>query len=258
MKNKKIFSFIILLVFIFSSFSINSSAVTTYSWYIKRNGNLRPHIQKDQKFIYDFNGFFIDKKRTDEEDDKVLYITFDAGYENGNIAKILDVLYNESVPAAFFLLDNIILKNTELVTRMTKEGHLICNHTKNHKNLTNATAEEITKNLTDLEKICEEKTGYKMDKFFRFPEGKYSQSALECVNALGYKTIFWSFAYEDWDDQRQPKEEYAIKKILSNTHNGEVVLLHPTSSTNAQILPQLIQKWREMGYRFGTLNELVT
>ena len=110
--------------------------------------------------------------------------------------------------------------------------------------------------IDKLEKICKENTGITLDKYFRFPEGKYSIESLKCVNNLGYKTIFWSFGYADWDNDNQPSESYAIKKILSNTHNGAVILLHPTSSTNAKILPVLIDAWRDEGYRFGTLDEL--
>ena len=251
---------IIFLIFIILLSAVTNTALasSTYSWYIKRNGTKRPEIQKGQELIYNYNGYFIDKKLNDEEDKKVIYLTFDAGYENGNTEAILNILNKYEVKAAFFVLDNIILKNTELVTKMADSGHLICNHTKNHKNLCNASKEEIRKNLTDLEKIYEEKTGYQMEKFFRFPEGKYSESALECVNEMGYKTIFWSFAYDDWDEKRQKDCQKAIKKIIDNTHNGAVFLFHPTSSTNAKIFESLIIKWKSMGYSFGTLHELVS
>lgn len=230
----------------------------TNSWYVKRNGNRQPIIQNEQQLIYKYDGYFIDKNLTDTSEQKILYLTFDLGYENGNTEKILDALKSEDVKAAFFILDNIILKNTDLVTRIADEGHLVCNHTKNHKNLTAASEDEITKNLTELEKIYEEKCGRQMSKYFRFPEGKYSEQALACVQKLGYKTIFWSFAYDDWDNNRQPNSEKAIEKILANTHNGAIMLFHPTSKTNADIFPTLIAKWKEMGYSFGTLDELTT
>jgi peptidoglycan-N-acetylmuramic acid deacetylase len=235
------------------SFAVNNN----FSWYIKRNGNNRPIIQKEQKMIYNYDGYFLDKKVSDDDERKVIYLTFDVGYENGNTSKIMDSLKKESVPAAFFVLDNVILKNTDLVMRMIDEGHLVCNHTKNHKNLCNATDEEIVKNITALEKIYEEKTDCQLAKYFRFPEGKYSENALRCVQKLGYKTIFWSFAYDDWDNNRQSGEKKAIKKILENTHNGAVMLFHPTSDTNAKIFPTLIKAWKDMGYTFGTLDELV-
>ena len=141
---------------------------------------------------------------------------------------------------------------------MAKEGHLVCNHTKNHKNICQMNSEQISKNLTDLEKIYEQKTGKRMSRYFRFPEGKYSMDALREVEKLGYKSIFWSLAYEDWDNEKQPNPDYALKKLLSNTHNGAIILLHPTSETNALILPRLIDEWRGMGYEFGTLDQLTS
>ena len=256
---KKIIKALFASIFIFSCL-INTvfAEVIEYSWYIKRNGNKRPLMQREEALISQYDGYYIDKKVTDSSNDKVIYLTFDLGYENGNTEKILDTLKSESVPAAFFVLDNIILKNTELVTRMANENHLVCNHTKNHKNLSRMTMEEIEKNLSDLEKIYEEKTGNKLSKYFRFPEGRYSEYSLKCVQSLGYKSIFWSFAYEDWDNHRQPNPNSAIRKILSNTHNGAVFLFHPTSETNAKIFPCLIKEWKSLGYRFGTLDELVS
>lgn len=254
---KKILTLFLIIIFTFTLFSNSVYAVNEYAWYIKRNGNKRPLIQEEQKVIYKYDGYYIDKKVRDDDSEKILYLTFDLGYENGNTEKILNILNEEGIHAAFFVLNNIILKNTDLVTKMAESGHLICNHTKNHKNLCNETEENIIKNITDLEKIYEEKTGKTMSKYFRFPEGKYSESALKCVQSMGYKTIFWSFAYEDWDNNRQPSSKYAIKKILNNTHNGAVMLFHPTSKTNAEIFPTLIKEWKSMGYTFGTLDELV-
>ena len=252
---KKIF-ILSLIVLSILSFTVNSFADNSCHWYIKRNGNSRPGFPKDAEAVAEHGGYFIDERLSETTEEKRIYITFDAGYENGNIEKILDVLKKENVPAAFFLLDNVILKNADLVIRMANEGHLVCNHTKNHKDLSNASEAEIADSLISLEKICEEKAGISMAKYFRFPEGKYSLTALECIEKLGYKTIFWSFGYDDWDNNRQPNSEKAIKKILDNTHNGEILLLHPTSATNAEILPTLISEWRKMGYTFGTLDEL--
>lgn len=252
---KKIF-ILSLLALCSLSFTVSSFADNSCHWYIKRNGNSRPGFPKEANAVAEHGGYFIDERFSESSAEKRLYITFDAGYENGNIEKILDVLKKENVPAAFFLLDNVILKNSDLVIRMANEGHLICNHTRNHKDLSNASEAEIAESLASLEKICEEKTGITMAKYFRFPEGKYSITALKRIEKLGYKTIFWSFGYDDWDNNRQPNSEKAIKKILDNTHNGEILLLHPTSATNAEILPTLISEWRKMGYTFGTLDEL--
>lgn len=244
------------LAAVISALSFVCYAETDKCWYIKRNGNLRPTFPKDAEHLKEYNCYYIDDKYSDSSEQKRIYITFDAGYENGNVEKILDVLKDKNVPAAFFLLDNIILKNTDLVLRMASEGHLVCNHTKNHKNLSSASREQIAADLCALEDIYESKTRLTMSKYFRFPEGRYSEEAVRYVSELGYKTVFWSFAYDDWDNGRQSSPDKAIQKVISNTHNGAVMLFHPTSSTNAEIFGTLIDKWRDMGYEFGTLDEL--
>lgn len=253
---KKIISIILLVLICGNILSLSVFAEGGLNWYIKRSGNTRPTISDEHKLIEKYNSYYIDKKLSDTSNVKRIYLTFDAGYENGNVEKILDILKEKEVPAAFFLLNHIIIKNTDIVKRMSDEGHIVCNHTKNHADMTKLTEEQIIKNLTDLEKIYEQKTNKQMAKYFRFPEGRYSESALSTVNKMGYKTIFWSFGYADWDDSKQPDTKKAIDIILKNTHNGEVVLLHPTSATNAKILPQLIDEWKNMGYSFGTLDEL--
>ena len=258
MKIKKIFSILLLLSIFSSVFSLGIAAKDTeHAWFIKRNGNKQPVLTKEQEIICKYHAYFIDSHLKDSDEEKIIYLTYDAGYENGNIEKTLDILKRENVPAAFFILDNILLKNADLVTRMINEGHTVCNHTKNHKDLSCATKDEIKNNLSALETLYEEKTGCQMKKYFRFPEGKYSEDSLRCVSELGYKTFFWSFAYEDWDNNKQMSEEKAIKKILSNTHNGGIFLFHPTSDTNVRILKALISEWKKQGFRFGTLDEIV-
>ncbi len=258
MKITRIYSLFLLLSFLISMFSVNASAKDReYSWFIKRNGNEQPILTEEQRIINKYNAFYLDTTKNNESLEKVIYLTYDAGYENGNIERTLDILKNENVPAAFFILDNILLKNGDLVTRMISEGHTVCNHTKNHKNLCFATKEDIEKNLSALETLFEEKTGEKMKKYFRFPEGKYSEESLKIVSELGYSTFFWSFAYEDWDNVKQMPEAKAMKKILDNTHNGAIFLFHPTSETNVKILEALICEWKRQGFRFGTLDELI-
>lgn len=239
----------LLLVLAFHSFADGA-----HCWYVKRNGHECPGFPKDASVLDEYDCYYVDKNSDD--DSKRIYITFDAGYENGNIARILDALKNENVPAAFFVLDNIILKNTDLVMRMVDEGHTVCNHTKRHKDLSSASTEEIERDLSELEEIYEKNTGRELSKYFRFPEGKYSVDAVKCVSALGYKTVFWSFAYDDWDNNRQMSKNAALKKIIDNTHPGAVMLFHPTSRVNADIFPELITTWKSMGYSFGTLDEL--
>ena len=255
MKSTRKFIFIISLVSVTVSIFAPRASAAEGCWYVRRNGECRPGFPADAEEVSQYDGFYIDNN-CERGGYKRLYLTFDVGYENGNVEKILNVLKEKNVPAAFFVLDNIILKNTDLVMRMTDEGHLVCNHTKRHRNLSYASAEEIAADLQALEKIYTDSTGLEMSKYFRFPEGRYSIEAMKAVQSLGYKTVFWSFGYEDWDNNRQPSEDYAVKKILSNTHNGAVILLHPTSTTNANILSGLIDRWRDMGYEFGTLDQL--
>lgn len=189
--------------------------------------------------------------------EKVLYLTFDAGYENGATAKILDVLKKHEAPAVFFLVGNYLQRNPELVQRMVAEGHTVGNHTMHHydmSKLSDFTA--FSKELTDLETLYQQVTGQKMEKFYRPPQGIYSEENLKMAQKLGYKTVFWSLAYMDWDNDRQPSHEQAFAKLLPRTHNGAVVLLHSTSRTNGEILDELLTKWEEMGYSFGEIQNL--
>lgn len=250
-------SIALILALCICSFAIIAGAASPeMNWSCVRSGNKQPPVTAAEELISKYGGYWIDRRVSDTSEKKVLYLTFDVGYENGNTERILNTLKENEVPAAFFILDNIVLRNSELVTRMASEGHLVCNHTKNHKNICRMSADEVAADLGALEALCFENTGVTMANYFRFPEGRYSEQALKTVFDLGYKSIFWSFAYADWDNGRQPSPEKAIKKVLSNTHNGAVILLHPTSSTNAEILPTLIKEWRAQGYTFGTLDEL--
>ena len=189
--------------------------------------------------------------------EKKLYLTFDAGYENGYTAKILDVLKEQQVPAAFFLVGNYIEKNADLVRRMAEEGHTVGNHTMHHPDMSKLSDKAtFQKELTDLEALYKEKTGQDMPKYYRPPQGIYSEENLKMAKELGYKTVFWSLAYVDWLGDAQPTREEAFQKLLPRTHNGAVVLLHSTSRTNAEILDELITKWKAEGYTFGTVEEL--
>jgi len=163
----------------------------------------------------------------------------------------------KNVQGTFFILENLVKRNPELVKRMNDEGHTIANHTCKHPDMTAISDKSIFKaQLTGLEKLCLEKLGIEISKYFRPPEGKISERAMTYLDSMGYKTILWSFAHADWDNNKQPDGEKAIENIISHTHNGMVLLLHPTSKTNADILPRLIDKWREMGYTFGSADML--
>lgn len=227
-------------------------------WYCKRNAeHKQPMLDTNMRFIEEVGGYYIDRAHGDECEEKVIYLTFDVGYENGNVEKIMDVMKAQDVKGAFFILSNVIARNPELVKRMGDEGHLVCNHTSSHKNLVGEGKEKLAKELALLEDQYRELTGKELSKFYRPPEGTFDRAMLEDACSLGYKTVFWSFAYADWDNNKQMSEEAALEKILSNIHNGEIMLLHPTSSTNANIMDRLIKELKAQGFRFGTLDELV-
>ena len=251
---KKFLSIGLASIVIISALCLDISAAEIYNWYCKRRkDHSQPALPSEFEFISAYNGHYIDVTN-----EKKIYLTFDAGYENGNVAKILDILKETNTPAAFFVLSNLICTNTELVKRMADDGHLVCNHTSKHKDMSKITDKEsFEKELTTLENIYKEKTGREMAKYFRPPEGKFTEKTLEFANAMGYKTIFWSFAYADWDNNHQMSESAAKTKILDNIHNGAVILLHPTSETNATILGDVIKELKDEGYTFGTLDELV-
>lgn len=189
--------------------------------------------------------------------EKVLYLTFDAGYENGNTAKILDTLQKHNVKATFFLVGNYIEKNADLVRRMVDEGHVVGNHTMHHRNMSKLKDPQVfQKELQDLEELFRQTTGKEMPKFYRPPEGVYSEENLKMAQEMGYKTVFWSLAYADWNQDAQPTREQAFEKLIPRTHDGAVVLLHSTSKTNGEILDELLTKWESMGYTFATVDKL--
>ncbi len=190
-------------------------------------------------------------------EEKVLYLTFDAGYENGYTSGILDVLQKHQVSAAFFLVGNYLERNADLVRRMVNEGHIVANHTMHHPDMSKLSQmDAFQKELQDLENLFYEVTGKNLPKYYRPPQGIYSQQNLEMAKALGYKTVFWSLAYADWDNKKQPTREYALEKLTSRVHSGAVILLHSTSRTNAEILDELLTKYKNMGYRFASIDEL--
>ena len=192
-----------------------------------------------------------------DPDEKVLYLTFDAGYENGYTAKILDILKKHEVPAAFFLVGDYVQRNPDLVRRMAAEGHTVGNHTMTHPDMSKiGDKAAFQKELEGMTALYREATGEDLPRFYRPPRGIYSRENLEMAQELGYHTVFWSLAYVDWKNDAQPSAEYAFSKLLPRTHNGAVILLHSTSATNAAVLDELLTRWKEMGYRFGTLEEL--
>ncbi|MFQ6832834.1 polysaccharide deacetylase family protein [Butyricicoccus pullicaecorum] len=188
----------------------------------------------------------------------VIYLTFDAGFENGNTPAILDALKKHHASAAFFLVGNYLETAPDLVRRMVEEGHVVGNHTTSHPDMSKiADLETFQQELKGVEDLYREVTGEEMLKLYRPPQGKFSLENLKQAQQLGYTTVFWSLAYVDWYTDNQPTKEQAFDKLLPRIHNGAIVLLHSTSSTNAQILDELLTKWEQAGYRFGNLKELM-
>ena len=245
-------SFILIFTGLISIIAFAENGKNSLSWYcIRTKDHSRPPLASEFGFIKDYNGYYIGK------DEKVVYLTFDAGYENGNVEKTLDILKENNVHGAFFILSNLINTSPDLIRRMADEGHLICNHTSKHPDMSKISdIERFKRELTALEDICIEKTGKQLAKYFRPPEGRFNEQTLKFAQTLGYKTVFWSFAYADWNNNSQMSESSAKDKVLSNIHNGAIILLHPTSETNVKILDGVIKELKNQGYRFGLLDEL--
>ena len=194
---------------------------------------------------------------THDTNEKILYLTFDAGYENGHTETILNVLKKHNVPAAFFVVGTYLEQYPDLIKRMTTEGHIVGNHTYHHKDMSQLSDPTLfSQELVSVESLYKKITGEEMKKFYRPPQGKYNENNLKMAKELGYRTIFWSLAYVDWYEDKQPSKEEAFDKLLNRIHPGAIILLHSTSSTNASILDELLTRWKEMGYTFASLEEL--
>ena len=188
--------------------------------------------------------------------EKVIYLTFDAGYENGNTQPILDALKKHNVPATFFVVGHYLESAPDLVKQMVADGHFVGNHTYHHLDMSSiASKESFEKEMRDVETLFKEITGTELAPFYRPPQGKYSESNLQMAKEMGYHTFFWSLAYVDWYQDQQPTREEAFKKLVGRIHPGAIVLLHSTSQTNGEILDELLSRWEEMGYTFRTLED---
>lgn len=232
---------------------MTGSSVETGSWGLSfRTEGAAPVAPASVSQLQKYDAVYLG---TTEE--KVIYLTFDAGYENGCTAQILDALKKHNAPAAFFLVGHYIKENPDLVGRMVAEGHIVGNHTMHHPDMSKISEKTaFQKELTELETLYKETVGQEMPKFYRPPQGNYSEENLKMAKEMGYKTVFWSLAYVDWNTKSQPTAEQAFKKLLPRVHNGAVVLLHSTSKTNAEIMDELLTKWEQMGYRFAPITEL--
>ena len=220
-------------------------------WGIKRSDN---HEQPDlgsrnKELINKYSGIAIGNSEK-----KYVYLTFDEGYEAGYTPRILQVLKENDVKATFFLTAHYINTAEELVKEMITDGHIIGNHTVNHKSMPDLTDEQIKKEVMDLHTAVYQKFEYEM-KYIRPPKGEFSERTINATNGLGYTTVMWSFAYDDWDENKQGREDYAKKKILDNIHPGAVILLHGNSKDNTNILGKCIKEIKNMGYEFRTLDK---
>ena len=251
--------FVIFIIFVagisgnFKGYNVSTTPLSNkkIEWGIKRNGNHeQPDLgEKNREIINEFDGYAIGSK-----DKKYIYLTFDVGYDNGYMEKILNTLKENEVKAAFFVTGQCVKTSPEIIRRTIDEGHIIGNHTVNHKSLPDCTDEVIDSEIMNLHKKIYEEFNYEM-KYMRPPKGEYSEKSLAYVQKLGYIPVMWSFAYDDWDEQKQGREEYGKNKILDNLHNGEIMLLHATSKDNANILDEVIKKAKEKGYEFKSLDE---
>lgn len=229
--------------------SAQSFGTKKIGWGIKRNDNHKqPDLGKINKEIIEKNNGIA----MGNSNDKYIYLTFDEGYEAGYTESILNTLKDNDVKAIFFLTAHYVNTNPDLVRRMIDEGHVIGNHTVNHKSMPDLSDEEINKEVMELHQVLYDKFGYEM-KFLRPPMGEFSERTLKYTSSLGYKTVMWSFAYQDWNENKQPDESSSKEKIIKNFHNGEIMLLHGNSKTNTNILDAIIKEAKNEGYEFKLL-----
>ncbi|MGL5823185.1 MAG: delta-lactam-biosynthetic de-N-acetylase [Sarcina sp.] len=223
------------------------------SWYFMYDKNIHQILAPKEAPFLD-NSISLYKG---DESQKVLYLTFDEGYENGYTDKIIDILNENDVPAAFFVTKSYITSEPSIIKKMHTSGHLVCNHTVKHKSMpTLVGKEDFEKEFRLVEAEFENLTGAKMPIYFRPPMGKFSEASLQETKKLGYISVFWSFAYKDWIVNEQPNEDAAFKKITTNIHNGQVILLHACSKTNATILDKVLKHLKSEGYEFKSLDHL--
>lgn len=223
----------------------------TIGWGIKReNNHLQPDVgSKNKQILEENNGICMGR-----DGEKIIYLTFDSGYEAGYMDKILTTLKENNVKATFFITAHYLNSATEEVEKMVNDGHIIGNHTVNHKSMPSLSDEQVNTEVMKLHQSIYEKFAYEM-KYIRPPMGEYSERTLNITKSLGYKTVMWSFAYKDWDEKNQPDEAKAKEMVISNLHNGEIMLLHGNSKTNTNILDSIIKEIKNKGYEIKSLDE---
>lgn len=223
-----------------------------FSYGKARNGKPAEQTLQNQRY-FDSKGF--NAAAWDSDAGKVLYLTFDCGWENGMTDGILDILKEKKVPAAFFCLLEMIERSPALVARMINEGHIVGNHSAHHPSFSDITRERMAREIEQCDNYLRENFGY-TSKFFRFPSGNYSDSSLDLVQSLGYRSVFWSIAYADWDVNSSNGTQFAYNTIMSRLHPGGIILLHSVHPDNAKILGRIIDDARAQGYRFAAITEL--
>lgn len=225
------------------------------AWWFRRNKDHKPSGSGEEFPIGPYSAYYLDKNA--QAEDKVIYLTFDCGYENGFTPLILDTLAEKDVKVLFFVTKDFIVKNPDYVKRMKDDGHLVGNHTVRHLSSPDLTPEELEAELHEVARVMEEQTGYPIDPFFRPPMGEYSERTLKVTQDMGYASIFWSIAYYDYDVNDQPGKAYVVDHFNTYHHNGTIVLMHNVSESNTQALGEVIDNLKAEGYRFAELTEIV-
>ena len=221
-------------------------------WWLKRNENHQTPEVSDYIDLSKYDAYYVNPKCKK----KKIFLTFDCGYENGFTPKILDVLKKQKIVAAFFVTKPFIREGRELVRRMKKEGHIVGNHTVHHKSMPTLSDRDNKQEIIDCAEYCKEATGYEMDHFIRPPMGAYNEKTLKLTKSMGYKTIFWSMAYVDFDVNKQPGKQYVVEHFKKYTHNGAIPLMHNVSQSNAEALDEVITNLKKEGYQFESLKKL--
>ena len=220
-------------------------------YYLPHNADEPPHPMEKAGYFSDYDVLYLGDTQK-----KVIYLTFDDCPNNDNIPAILDVLEEHDATAAFFMTELFIREHPEIILRIVEDGCLVCNHTAHHIGVSRMSFEKFKAELEGVEAAYHEATGEDMPKFFRPPQGLFSEKSLSYAEELGYTTVFWSFRYSDWDVYNQPSDEAAFKAIIEETHPGEIALLHCQSSTNVHVLDRVLTAWEEAGYSFGSLYDI--
>ena len=240
---------IIVLVFVmlFTFIAYNYPKVNAYGFGFKRNNDHKvPDIGFYKKILEENNGYYVGKPKN-------VYLTFDVGYDNGHLEKYLDILKAENVKATFFVTGDFVSRFSSLLVRIYEEGHLICNHSYSHKKINLLSENELIEDLTKLENAYFDKTGAKMQKIFRPPEGQFDEKSLKTLGKLGYKTVFWSIAHVDWKNSNMK----CYDNIVDNLHDGAIILLHTVNEDNYQNLSKIINYIKQSGYELTTVDKII-